>query len=117
MLIFSPESFIEFELKSVEPEINKKISKELKDAAKKAKLKTKNTGVYVQIKGPRVATKAEIKILKKWGDIVGMTVAVEATLSKELGIPYAALCTVDKKAEQTSSKVTKIIKEIMKKNK
>ena len=29
------------------------------------------------------------------GHIVGMTMASEATLASELGIPYASLCTVD----------------------
>ena len=29
------------------------------------------------------------------GDVVGMTMASEATLASELGIPYASLCTVD----------------------
>ncbi len=51
--------------------------------------------VYVQTEGPRLETKAEVKILKRFGDLVGMTMASEATLSKECALEYAALVTVD----------------------
>jgi len=52
-------------------------------------------GVYVQTHGPRFETKAEIRVLGQFADIVGMTMANEATLCCEAGIPVAALCTVD----------------------
>lgn len=52
-------------------------------------------GVYVQTKGPRFETVAEIKALSKIADLVGMTIASEATLAGELGMDFAALCTVD----------------------
>jgi len=52
-------------------------------------------GIYIQTTGPRLETKSEINLLKKFGDIVGMTMANEATLSKETDIPYATLCSVD----------------------
>ena len=51
--------------------------------------------VYVQTRGPRLETKAEIAVLKGYGDVVGMTMASEATLSMEVGIPYASICSVD----------------------
>ena len=54
-----------------------------------------NEGIYVQTRGPRFETKAEITVLKNYGDLVGMTVGSEATLAMERGIPYAALCSVD----------------------
>ena len=34
-------------------------------------------------------------MLKAFGDVVGMTMAHEATLCCELGLPYASLCSVD----------------------
>ncbi len=34
-------------------------------------------------------------MLKKLGDVVGMTMASEATLSMEYAIPYVSLCAVD----------------------
>ena len=52
-------------------------------------------GIYVQSKGPRLETKAEIALLRNFGDIIGMTMASEATLCIEAGIPYASLCSVD----------------------
>jgi 5'-methylthioadenosine phosphorylase len=51
--------------------------------------------VYVQTRGPRIETVAEVRALAKVADIVGMTVASEATLACELGMEFAALCTVD----------------------
>jgi len=92
---FNPDTFFELELKSITPEINEKVRKEIKDCAKKAKVAVKDKAVYVQTKGPRFETKAEIRVISKWGDIVGMTMASEATLAQELAIPYAALCVVD----------------------
>jgi purine nucleoside phosphorylase len=52
-------------------------------------------GVYIQTTGPRLETKAEIEMLKAFGDVVGMTMASEATLAKELGLPYASICSID----------------------
>ncbi len=52
-------------------------------------------GTYVQTRGPRFETVAEIKNLVNAGDIVGMTVAGEAAIANELGIPFAAVCMVD----------------------
>lgn len=51
--------------------------------------------VYVQMRGPRFETKAEIRIIRHWGDVVGMTMASEADLCQELGIGYNSLCMVD----------------------
>ncbi|HJK23861.1 MAG TPA: 5'-methylthioadenosine phosphorylase, partial [Methanocorpusculum sp.] len=52
-------------------------------------------GTYLQTRGPRFETRAEIQSLAPHTDIVGMTIASELTLANELGIPAAALCTVD----------------------
>ena len=52
-------------------------------------------GTYAQTRGPRIETVAEVKALARVADLVGMTLASEATLAGELGIPFAALCTVD----------------------
>ncbi len=51
--------------------------------------------VYVQMRGPRFETKAEIRIIKDWGDVVGMTLAHEADLCTELGLHYNSLAIVD----------------------
>ena len=47
--------------------------------------------VYVQMRGPRFETKAEIRIIKEWGDVVGMTAAHEADLCVEAGLRYNSL--------------------------
>ena len=50
---------------------------------------------YVQMRGPRFETKAEIRVIKEWGDVVGMTLAHEADLCTELGLNYNSLAIVD----------------------
>lgn len=52
-------------------------------------------GTYVQTIGPRLETRAEIRMLKQFGDIVGMTLASEATLAMEMELLYASICSVD----------------------
>jgi len=51
--------------------------------------------VYVQMKGPRFETKAEIQVVKSWGDVIGMTAAHEADLCTELGLNYNSLALID----------------------
>ncbi len=51
--------------------------------------------VYVQFRGPRFETKAEIRIVQGWGDVVGMTAAHEADLCAELGLRYNSLALID----------------------
>ncbi|MFN8216377.1 MAG: MTAP family purine nucleoside phosphorylase [Solirubrobacterales bacterium] len=52
-------------------------------------------GVYWQTRGPRFETPAEIRLIAAHADVVGMTVAAECILARELGLHYAALCMVD----------------------
>lgn len=52
-------------------------------------------GVYVQARGPRFETKAEIRFFKQMGDVIGMTGAHEASLLNEIGIPFCMLGIVD----------------------
>jgi len=131
---FNPKSFFEFELKCIIPEISADLIKEMKQVTKKLKIASKNKGTYVQTKGPRFETKAEIKIIKKWGDVVGMTMATESTLIQELGLPHSAVCCVDNYAhgigkkkltieemekvrKKTIAKLEKIAREIIRRNK
>jgi 5'-methylthioadenosine phosphorylase len=51
--------------------------------------------VYVQMRGPRFETKAEIRVVKDWGDVVGMTAAHEADLCTEAGLRYNSLALID----------------------
>ncbi len=52
-------------------------------------------GTYATMKGPQFETRAEAKMLRTLGaDVVGMTVAPEARLARELGICYQPVCLV-----------------------
>ena len=51
--------------------------------------------VYVQMRGPRFETKAEIRIIQHWGDVIGMTAAHEADLCTEAGLRYNSLALID----------------------
>jgi len=57
-------------------------------------------GVYACTEGPRLETRAEIKLLKRVGaDLVGMTLVPEVFLARELEICYGTLCYVTNYAE------------------
>lgn len=60
-------------------------------------------GVYVQTPGPRLESRAEVRALALFADVVGMTCASEATLANELGLEVAALCTVENYANGIAS--------------
>lgn len=79
----------------VTPSLDETLRNALIAGAKKAKATVRDQGVYVQTIGPRLETRAEISFFKTIGDVVGMTMASEATLATEIGLAYAALCTVD----------------------
>ena len=52
-------------------------------------------GTYWQTVGPRFETPAEIRLIARHADVVGMTIASECVVAAELGLPYAAICVVD----------------------
>ena len=52
-------------------------------------------GVYWQAIGPRFETRAEIRLIAQHADVVGMTMASECIVARELGLSYAAVCIVD----------------------
>ena len=69
-------------------------------------LKFFKQGTYFQTKGPRFETKAEIKMIKNFADVVGMTMADEATVAREAGLKYACICSVDNYANGMDEKNT-----------
>ena len=101
---WSVPTFFDDEVRHVTPAMDDRLRKVLVTAARKAKARVSAQGVYVQATGPRLETKAEIEFFRKVGDVVGMTVASEATLAAELDLPYAALCSVDNYCHGLSSK-------------
>lgn len=49
-------------------------------------------GTVVTIEGPRFSTRAESRMFRLWGaDVINMSIATEAILANELGLPYAAV--------------------------
>ncbi len=79
----------------ITPKLDERIREMLLSSCEKVGVDAIDGGVYVQARGPRLETRAEVRLLSGWGDYVGMNMAPEATLSMELDIPYGALLTVD----------------------
>lgn len=77
------------------PGLDPRLRDALVSGGKDAGASVRTRGVYVQSSGPRLETPAEIRHFSTLGDVVGMTMASEATLANELGLPYAAVCSVD----------------------
>ncbi len=49
-------------------------------------------GTVVTIEGPRFSTRAESFLFRQWGaDVINMSIATEAALAAEAGIPYAVV--------------------------
>ncbi len=75
-------------------------------------------GTYATMKGPQFETAAEANMLRILGaDVVGMTVAPEAKLAKELEICYQPICIVVNYVDEKTShdENLKIMKEMSKK--
>ena len=89
-----PVTFFDTELRGGAPGIaNNLIPKLVGELAPEFKIHTGK--VYVQMRGPRFETKAEIRVVQAWGDVVGMTAAHEADLCTEAGLHYNSLALID----------------------
>ncbi len=88
-------------IEHVRPELSECLARDLFRLVPSARF----GGVYVQTSGPRIETVAEVNALARVADVVGMTLASEATLACELGMEFAALCTVDNYANGLGSEV------------
>jgi len=128
---FDTITFYNQEPRYTTPEISSKLRNVLINILKNLKFEFKSQGVHFQTRGPRYETKAEIKLIKKFADVVGMTMGKEATLARELDLEYASLCSVDNYAHgivkrpltqeiikeheiQVKDKIEKIIEGILK---
>jgi len=75
-------------------------------------------GTYATMKGPQFETAAEANMLRILGaDVVGMTVAPEAKLAKELDLCYQPICVVVNYVDEKTSheKNLKVMRELNKK--
>ncbi len=90
------ETFYDGSIKHITPDLSPTLRKELiRSASEIEDIVVRTEDVYVQTSGPRLETKAEVKIIRSFGDLVGMTMAPEATLCKEINVDYASLVSVD----------------------
>lgn len=66
--------------------------KNLIEAGKELGFRIHEKGTIITIEGPRFSTRAESKMFRIWGaDLVNMSIAPEAILANELGIPYVTI--------------------------
>lgn len=80
---------------------------------------THDGGTVVTIEGPRFSTKAESRMFRSWGgDVINMSVATEAILANEAGIPYACVamstdydCWKDDEVPVTWDEILKVFNE------
>jgi purine nucleoside phosphorylase len=88
-------TFYEHQAVHITPVLDAGLRERLIRAATVSGIDVSPEGIYIQTIGPRLETKAEIAMLRGFGDVVGMTMAHEATLCQEVGLAYASICSVD----------------------
>lgn len=66
-------------------------------------------GVYVCTEGPHFETHAQIKMLRNFGDVVGMTGYPEVVLARERGLCYASICLATNKAGEGQFDLSQIM--------
>ena len=105
MQLTAPKTFYDNWLRFTIPAISEEARRFLLKMAKRCDLHVHEKGVYAQTSGPRFETRAEVRMLADFADVVGMTLADEATLANEAGLPYAAICTIDNFANGLAEKL------------
>jgi 5'-methylthioadenosine phosphorylase len=92
----------------------------LREEAARLNLRCHPAGTIVTIEGPRFSTRAESRMFRLWGaDVINMSVATEAALANELGLPYAAVAMstdYDSWNEQTEAVSWQQVLEVFRKN-
>ena len=72
-------------------------------------------GIYACTEGPRFETRAEIRMMSQFADVVGMTGVPEVILAKELSLCYASLAIITNQAcgmttqKLTADEVTEVV--------
>jgi len=68
------------------------LREKLIEAAEELGFRYHSRGTVITIEGPRFSTKAESHMFRKWGaDVINMSIATEAVLANEAGIPYGVV--------------------------
>ncbi len=92
---FGDPSFFDDKAVFITPGLSERVRQALMTASKNLGLSFHSKGVYMNTCGPRLETKAEVRMFSRFADIVGMTMSREASLAKEANLEYAAVCSVD----------------------
>lgn len=83
------------------------IRKILIETANRSKIKVFDHAVLICTSGPRLETPAEVEMFRRLGgDLIGMTGAAEAVLSRELEMCYASVCFVTNMAAGMQKRLT-----------
>ena len=101
--LFNIPTFFNNELKFTIPGMDENLRQLIIETALANNIQVIPSGVYFQTRGPSLETPAEIKFISKIGDVVGMTMANEAILAKELSLKFASICSVDNFANGISN--------------
>ncbi len=86
-------------IRHVTPGLDPAIRAALLEAARAVPgVRVLDRGTYWQSRGPRLETRAEVRMIRPHAAAVGMTIGSEASAAAELGVRYAAICTLDNHA-------------------
>jgi 5'-methylthioadenosine phosphorylase len=79
----------------ITPILDEGVRRRFAEAARDCRIPIIEGGVYWQTAGPRFETRAEIRLMAQAADVVGMTMASEAIVARELGLAYGSVCSID----------------------
>ena len=122
--IFLPSDFVEFtkcrpntffEDKAVHVDMSQPYCPRLRASLAEAARSIGQTvakGVYVCAEGPHLETPAQIRMMRQFGDVVGMTGYPEVVLAREAELCYASLCIVTNPAAGMAGESDLVISDI-----
>ena len=102
-------TFFDDRLEFITPSLSQKVRRAVVVAAAELEVELVDRGTYIQTTGPRFETQSEVRVLSGWGEVVGMTMANEATLACELGLEYASICLIDNYANGVCDQIVDIV--------
>lgn len=122
--IFLPDDFVEFtksrpntffEERAVHVDMSQPYCPDLRSSladAARSLGQTVSEGVYVCAEGPHLESPAQIRMMRQFGDVVGMTGYPEVALAREAALCYASLCVVTNPAAGMTGGVNLTVSEI-----
>ena len=110
--LFDIPTFFDSQLRFTIPGLDHTLRNSIIAIARRNNINVIPKGVYFQVQGPTLETRAEIQFIKEIGDVVGMTLAKEAILAKEMQIGYASICMVDNYANGINPNTPLTLEEI-----